>query len=97
MLDIDLDKLLLVALIALVVIGPKDLPRAMLVCGQWLSRARAMTRHFRAGFDTMIRDAELDEPQRPAAVESGTMSTPPHGSSLLNTRADTDPIVGAEK
>ena len=70
MFDIAPSEFLLVALVALVVIGPKDLPRVMRVFGNWVGRARAMTRHFRSGIDTMIREAELDEMQRHWAAEN---------------------------
>lgn len=61
MFDIAPTELLLVALIALVVIGPKDLPRAMRFVGKWIGKARGMARHFRSGLDTMMREAELEE------------------------------------
>src|SRR3546814_2379254 len=53
--------LLLVVVIALVVIEPKDLPRAMRFVGKWMGKARGMARHFRSGLDTMMREAELEE------------------------------------
>ena len=61
MFDVAPTELLLVAVVALVVIGPKDLPRVMRTVGQWVGRARGMARHFRSGLDTMIREAELEE------------------------------------
>ena len=61
MFDIAPTELLIVGLVALVVIGPKDLPRVLRTVGQWVGRARGMARHFRSGIDTMIREAELDE------------------------------------
>ena len=64
MLDIAPSELILVAVVALVVIGPKDLPRVMRVVGHWVGKARGMARHFRSGFDEMIRQSELDEMQK---------------------------------
>ena len=61
MFGVDSSELLIVALVALVVIGPKDLPRVMRVVGQWVGRARGMARHFRSGIDEMIRQSEIDE------------------------------------
>lgn len=61
MFDIAPTELLLVVVVALVVIGPKDLPKAMRVVGKWMGKARGMARHFRAGLDTMMREAELEE------------------------------------
>ena len=64
MLDVGSGELLLVAVVALVVIGPKDLPKAMRFVGQWVGRARGMARHFRSGIDTMMREAELEEMEK---------------------------------
>jgi len=64
MFDVAPTELLLVAVVALVVIGPKDLPRAMRVVGQWVGKARGMARHFRSGFDNMMREAELEEMEK---------------------------------
>jgi sec-independent protein translocase protein TatB len=61
MFDVAPTELLLVAVVALVVIGPKDLPKAMRFVGKWMGKARGMARHFRAGLDTMMREAELEE------------------------------------
>ena len=64
MLDVAPTELLLVAVVALVVIGPKDLPKAMRVVGQWVGKARGMARHFRSGFDNMMRESELAEMEK---------------------------------
>jgi sec-independent protein translocase protein TatB len=68
--DIGYSELLLIAVVALVVIGPKDLPRVMRMVGGWVGKGRAMTRHVRAGFDTMMREAELDEMQKQWAKQN---------------------------
>jgi sec-independent protein translocase protein TatB len=64
MFDIGYTELLVIAIVALVVIGPKDLPRVMRIVGQWVGRARGMARHFRSGIDTMMREAELEEMEK---------------------------------
>jgi sec-independent protein translocase protein TatB len=64
MFDIGYSELLLIAVVALVVIGPKDLPRVMRTVGHWVGRARGMARHFRSGIDTMMREAELEEMEK---------------------------------
>ena len=64
MFGIDGSEFLFIAVVALVVIGPKDLPRVMRFVGQWVGKARAMSRHVRAGFDTMMRESELEEMQK---------------------------------
>src|SRR5712692_9638825 len=59
--DIGWPELLLIGVIALVVIGPKDLPRALRVAGFWVRKARTLSREFQSSIDQMIRDAELEE------------------------------------
>jgi sec-independent protein translocase protein TatB len=61
MFDVSSTELLLLGAVAVAVIPPKDLPRAMRFAGQWIGRARGMARHFRSGLDEMIRQAELEE------------------------------------
>lgn len=61
MFDVNPTELLLLGAVAVAVIPPKDLPRAMRFAGQWIGKARGMARHFQSGIDEMIRQAELDE------------------------------------
>lgn len=70
MFDIGPSELLLCAIVALVVIGPRDLPRVLRTVGQWVGRARGTARHFRSGIDAMIREAELEEMQKKWAAEN---------------------------
>ncbi len=64
MFDVAPTELLLVAFIAIIVIGPKDLPKAMRFVGHWVGRARGVARQFRSGFDAMVREAELEEMEK---------------------------------
>ena len=61
MIDLSWSHILIVVVVALVVIGPKDLPRFMRMAGRWMGKARAMADQFRKSFDEMSRQAELDE------------------------------------
>lgn len=70
MFDVAPTELLMIAIVALLVIGPKDLPKAMRFVGQWVGRARGVARQFRAGFDTMVREAELVEMEKQWAAEN---------------------------
>ena len=64
MFDFGMDELLVIAVVAVVVIPSKDLPMALRTFGRWTAKLRRMSGHFRAGIDTMIREAELEEMER---------------------------------
>ena len=70
MFDVAPTELLVIAIIALVVIGPKDLPRVLHTVGKWVGRARGVARHFREGLDDMVRQAELDEMEKKWRAEN---------------------------
>ncbi len=64
MFGVDFNEFLLVGLVALLVIGPKDLPRVMRIVGQWVGKARGVANQFRSSFDTRVREAELAEMEK---------------------------------
>ncbi len=70
MFDIAPTELLLLGAVAIIVIPPKDLPKAMRVAGYWVGRARGAARQFRAGFDNIIRESELNEMEKKWAEEN---------------------------
>ena len=70
MFDIAPTELLLLGAVAIIVIPPKDLPKAMRVAGYWVGRARGAARQFRAGFDNIIRESELQEMEKRWAEEN---------------------------
>jgi sec-independent protein translocase protein TatB len=70
MFDIASTELLLIVVVAVIVIGPKDLPRALYKLGQVVGKARGMARHFRTGIDAMVREAELEELQKQWAKQN---------------------------
>ncbi|KAB7646455.1 Sec-independent protein translocase protein TatB [Polymorphobacter fuscus] len=96
MFGIDSSELAVIALVALLVIGPKDLPRVMRMVGGWVARGRAMTRHVRAGFDTMMREAELEEMQKAwAAQNEAIMKATALPDPIGNSMAGIDPASWA--
>ena len=70
MFDIGTSEFILFALVALIVIGPKDLPKAMRVVGRFVGKARGMASQFRSGFDAMVREAELEEMEKKWKAEN---------------------------
>jgi len=61
MFDIGWDEMALIAVISLIVIGPKDLPVVLRQMGRWTRKAREMASEFHRGVDDMVRESELDE------------------------------------
>jgi sec-independent protein translocase protein TatB len=61
MLGIDSPELLVIAIVALILIGPKELPSMLRTIGRWVATARNLAGEFRGHVDDMVRQADLDE------------------------------------
>jgi sec-independent protein translocase protein TatB len=59
--DVAWSEFMVVGVVALVVIGPKDLPKVMREVGKLVNQGRTMARTFRSGFDDMMRESELED------------------------------------
>jgi sec-independent protein translocase protein TatB len=70
MFDIGWSEMLVIALVALVVLGPKELPGALKTFAYWMKQARKLAREFQSGIDDIVREAELDEAKK--AIQSAT-------------------------
>ena len=91
MFDIGWSEMAVVALIALIVIGPKDLPRTMKTVAQWMRKARSLTREFQSGIDEMVREAELEDARKALeSTRSGNLQR------TLSNAIDPDDEVGKE-
>jgi sec-independent protein translocase protein TatB len=64
MFGIDAPELLVIVVVAVLVIGPKDLPLALRTAGRWIGKMRRVSNHFRTGLDAMIREAEMEEMEK---------------------------------
>ena len=99
MFDIAPSEFLLIAIVAIVVIGPKDLPMALRTAGRWIAKVRRVSNHFRSGVETMIREAEMEEMERKwreqnAAIMAATPMAEPDALPAAEHRL-VDPLVGA--
>lgn len=75
--DIGGTELLVIAAVALIVVGPKDLPVLLRKLGQFVAKIRGMANEFRASFDEMARQSELDELRREVqAMREGQYTAP---------------------
>ncbi|MFN4282770.1 MAG: Sec-independent protein translocase protein TatB [Alphaproteobacteria bacterium] len=61
MFDISWMEMLMIAVVAIVVIGPKDLPKVLHTVGQWMARARSVARNFQEQMDEMARQSGVDD------------------------------------
>lgn len=64
MFDIGALELLLVVVVAIIVIGPKDMPAALRVAGRWVGKLRRASAQFRSGFDSIVREAEMEDMEK---------------------------------
>ena|SRR5437899_3074854 len=71
MFGIDSSELLLIAIVALVVIGPKELPGLLRTWGKWMAQMRGMAAEFRGHVDEMVRQSELDQVKKQLEGSSG--------------------------
>ncbi|MBO9624613.1 MAG: twin-arginine translocase subunit TatB [Sphingomonas sp.] len=96
MLDFNAPEFLVVAIVALVVIGPKDLPKAMHFLGKWVGKARGVARQFRSGFDNMVREAELAEMEKQWAAENARIMAEHPPVQLPAPEAQSDHMATSE-
>jgi sec-independent protein translocase protein TatB len=86
-------ELLLIGIIALIFVGPKDLPLLMRRVGQFMNKARGMAADFRASFDEMARQSELDDLRKEVeALRTGQMARPLGAETEATFRQITDDL-----
>lgn len=91
--DVGATEYLVIAIVALIVVGPKDLPVLLKKLGQFLAKLRGMASEFRASFDEMARQSELDELRKEVeAMRSGQLTDMAAKASGLESEAAIDEI-----
>ena len=91
--DIGGTELLVIAAVALIVVGPKDLPVLLRKLGQFVGRLRGMANEFRASFDEMARQSELDELRKEVqAMREGRYTDPVHEAAAQAKDANIDQV-----
>jgi len=73
MFGIDWEEFLVIIVVAVIVIGPKDMPMALRTVGRWIARVRRVSNHFKAGIETMIREAEMEEMEKKWAEQNASI------------------------
>jgi sec-independent protein translocase protein TatB len=100
MFDITSSKLLILAIVALIVVGPKDLPVLLRTVGKYLGVVRRHAAEFRAQFDEALREAELDGLKKDfEGVQQEMRSTLAQGRAALDdpimtARTELDGVIG---
>ena len=93
MFDIGATELLLIFVVAVLVIGPKDMPLAFRTVGRWIGRMRKLSNHFRTGLDAMIREAELEDMEEKwKAQNEKIMRDHPDAVSEVSAEAQMQPL-----
>ena len=103
MFDVGASELLLIVIVAIVVIGPKDMPLALRTAGRWIGKIRRISGHFRTGVEAMIREAEMEEMERKwrepneriMAAHPDTQAEPPPPSPPLPDEAVSQAVSAA--
>lgn len=70
MFDIGFSELVVIAIVALLVVGPRELPQLLRHAGRFVAKLRNFSGEFRSGFDAMVREAEMEEMQRKWAQQN---------------------------
>ena|SRR5829696_2332489 len=94
MFDIGWSELLLIAVVALVVIGPKELPGALRTLGQWMTKIRRMASEFQNQFQDAIREAELAELKKEVDEMAAKASSYTQFDPLEDVRRDIEKAAG---
>jgi sec-independent protein translocase protein TatB len=110
MFGVDTSELILVAVLALIFIGPKDLPMTLRTVGRWVGQVRGMARHFHSGIENIIREAELEEMEKkwreendrimreyPALLDASPPDTTPQEAAQPSLPLDPQPEQPPEK
>jgi sec-independent protein translocase protein TatB len=71
---LDMTEIIIIGVVALIFIGPKELPGAIRTLGNFVGKARHMAREFQGNVDDMVREAELDAVKKQVqALDSGSL------------------------
>jgi len=99
MFGVDSTEFAVIAILALIFIGPKDLPKVMRAVGHWVGQVRGMARHFTAGLENIVREAELEEMEKKWREENDRIMRlhPPEAHYPEPGQPDAMPPTGTEK
>src|SRR5690606_33078486 len=95
--SLGFNEIIILGVLALLVVGPKDLPLLFRKLGQWTAKLRGMAQEFRTGFDELARQAELDELKREVEALRRTSSLQEIGRELSKPLPTLEDYAGVSK
>jgi len=95
--SLGFQEIVLLAVLALIVLGPKELPLLLRKLGRWTAKLRGMAQEFRSGFDELARQAELDELKREVDALRRTTSLQDIGRELSKPLPTLEDYAGIAK
>ncbi len=95
--SLGFNELLILGVLALVVIGPKDLPLMLRKLGRWTAKLRGMAQEFRTGFDELARQAELDELKKEVEALRRTTNLNSLGNEITKPLPTLEDYAGIKK
>jgi sec-independent protein translocase protein TatB len=94
MLELDWGKLVIIGIVALIVIGPKELPAVLRTAGQWMGKVRRMAAEFQSQFQEAMREAEMAELKKQVDQISQTASNlPSHFDPIETARKEIESAI----
>lgn len=96
MFDIGASELLVIVIVAILVIGPKDMPMALRTAGRWIGKIRRVSSHFRSGIDAMIREAELEDMEKKWKAQNEAIMARSNGEEMAGPLALPDAEIAGE-
>jgi sec-independent protein translocase protein TatB len=97
MLDVAWPELVVIGAVALVAIGPKDLPKAMHVLGRWAGKARRFAREMQNSFEQLSYESEIAEKLKNQPSATPSSAAPPQASASPPPTPDTSPAPEAKR
>jgi sec-independent protein translocase protein TatB len=94
MFDIGWSELLLIGVVALIAIGPKELPGALRTLGQWMGKVRRMAAEFQGQFQEAMREAEIDQLKKDMDEMAAKAKDYTHFDPLEDVRRDVEKSMG---
>jgi len=95
MFDIGWTELVVIGIVALIVIGPRELPATLRTIGQMMTKVRRMASEFQGQFNDAIREAELDELRKEAEKLSNAATSAASFDPLAKVKSEIESAVDA--